>query len=274
MARILDNGLKYCPQCDQYKTADAFGVNRACADRLTVWCKQCRNAKQRQKYNADASLRARKSRQRKDKRATDAEWREKQRQRSATWYAERKDNPDYIEHRRAQERARYAGNPEQAARESRRNQERIESDPEYRAYVNKRHRDYMRRRRANDPEFKARVNKYGREYLRAYVRRRSAVDPAYKARLRNYSARRWAMKRANGGDYDIEDWETMCALAEGCCLACGKEAALTVDHILPVSKGGTSYLTNLQPLCGSCNSGKKDRHIDYRTPQILQWLAE
>jgi len=36
------------------------------------------------------------------------------------------------------------------------------------------------------------------------------------------------------------------------------------DHVLPVSKGGTSYISNIQPLCQPCNSGKKDKHIDYR----------
>lgn len=248
MARILDNGLKYCPQCKQCKAADAFGVNRACADGLTVWCKECRNARARHKCNTDADLRARKSRQRKEQRVTNAEWREKQRQRSATWYAERKDDPGYIEYRRAQERTRYVQNPERAARKAHSDRERIRSDPEFRTHVNKRHREYMRQRKAS--------------------------DPAFKARQHDYAARYSAMRRANGGDYALEDWETLCALAGGRCLASGKETALTVDHVLPVSKGGSSYLTNLQPLCGSCNSSKKERHIDYRTPQILQWLAE
>lgn len=274
MAKILDNGLKYCPQCKQYKAADAFGTNRACANGLTIWCKECRNARARHKYSTDAGLRARLSKKRKERRASDPEWREEQRKRGARFYAEHKDDPEFIEHRRTQERLRYARNPEQAACKARRNQERIESDPDYRAYVNKRHRDYMRRRRSDEPEFKAHVNKYGREYLQEYRRKRIAVDPAYKARLCNQSARYQAMRRANGGDYAVEDWEAMCALAGGRCLACGKEIALTVDHILPVSKGGSSYLTNLQPLCLSCNSSKKDRHIDYRTPQILQWLME
>jgi 5-methylcytosine-specific restriction endonuclease McrA len=42
----------------------------------------------------------------------------------------------------------------------------------------------------------------------------------------------------------------------GACVRCGSTAGLTIDHIVPVSYGGTSELSNLQLLCKSCN-GKK-----------------
>lgn len=43
------------------------------------------------------------------------------------------------------------------------------------------------------------------------------------------------------------------------CVRCGTHKNLTVDHILPVSRGGTDELANLQTMCGSCNSSKGDR---------------
>lgn len=42
----------------------------------------------------------------------------------------------------------------------------------------------------------------------------------------------------------------------GECLSCGNKNDLQVDHIIPVSKGGTSHISNLQPLCGKCNREK------------------
>ena len=40
---------------------------------------------------------------------------------------------------------------------------------------------------------------------------------------------------------------------------CGVHESLTVDHVLPLSRGGTDDLANLQFLCVSHNSGKGDR---------------
>lgn len=43
------------------------------------------------------------------------------------------------------------------------------------------------------------------------------------------------------------------------CVTCGSRDELSVDHIVAESKGGLMVLTNLQTLCRSCNSRKKDR---------------
>lgn len=47
------------------------------------------------------------------------------------------------------------------------------------------------------------------------------------------------------------------------CVLCGSRASdgvqLHVDHIMPVSKGGKTELSNLRTLCDRCNMGKRDK---------------
>ena len=45
------------------------------------------------------------------------------------------------------------------------------------------------------------------------------------------------------------------------CQYCGRKApdvALNVDHVVPVSKGGTNDILNLITSCFDCNNGKRD----------------
>ena len=48
------------------------------------------------------------------------------------------------------------------------------------------------------------------------------------------------------------------------CLCCGDGNNISLDHIIPVYKGGLNEINNLQPLCKSCNSRKGTKIIDYR----------
>ena len=40
------------------------------------------------------------------------------------------------------------------------------------------------------------------------------------------------------------------------CLNCGSKKDLTLDHIVPLSKGGHNGKSNLQTLCKACNCNK------------------
>lgn len=51
-------------------------------------------------------------------------------------------------------------------------------------------------------------------------------------------------------------------LAAGKCHYCGrsvKPSELTMDHVIPVSRGGKSDRNNVVPCCKECNTAKKNR---------------
>lgn len=81
-----------------------------------------------------------------------------------------------------------------------------------------------------------------------------------------YQKSRNNKKRSTGGSFTPKEWSELKNKYSNTCLCCLKqepEIKLTADHIIPVSKGGTSYIQNIQPLCGSCNSKKSTSIINY-----------
>jgi len=57
------------------------------------------------------------------------------------------------------------------------------------------------------------------------------------------------------------------------CQYCGESAPnvlLEVDHIVPVSKGGTNEIMNLVTACRDCNRGKTDRKLDDTSAVMVQ----
>lgn len=46
------------------------------------------------------------------------------------------------------------------------------------------------------------------------------------------------------------------------CKECGTDENLTIDHIIPLARGGTNKLENLQVLCKSCNSRKGASYVE------------
>ena len=45
---------------------------------------------------------------------------------------------------------------------------------------------------------------------------------------------------------------------EGKCVKCGSRKNLEYDHIIPVSKGGSNTVRNVELLCEECNRAKSD----------------
>ena len=84
-------------------------------------------------------------------------------------------------------------------------------------------------------------------------------------KVRNYSLTRKARIAGNGGNLTVEEWQAILDFYGHRCLCCRRDdVKLTIDHVIPIFHGGKHTADNVQPLCGPCNSRKKDKHIDYR----------
>ena len=61
-----------------------------------------------------------------------------------------------------------------------------------------------------------------------------------------------------------EKWQVY-AKCNAKCAICGKYlkfSKMTIDHITPLSRGGTNEISNLQAACSTCNKSKGDMTLD------------
>lgn len=87
-------------------------------------------------------------------------------------------------------------------------------------------------------------------------------------RIAHLKARRYALEKGAIGSHSFEEWSELKSSYGNVCAFCGSNEQLTKDHIIPLSKGGSDYIENIQPLCRSCNS-RKHNHI-YENPELLE----
>jgi 5-methylcytosine-specific restriction endonuclease McrA len=79
------------------------------------------------------------------------------------------------------------------------------------------------------------------------------------------AARRRALAFGYEGEhFTLEEWLALVEFYGHRCLRCGTTERLSVDHVVPLSLGGSNAIDNIQPLCEMCNSLKSDTIADYR----------
>jgi 5-methylcytosine-specific restriction endonuclease McrA len=140
----------------------------------------------------------------------------------------------------------------------------------------------------NRPKNRARRKEYGREYHRLrgykytdaqrawhrdnYQKNKARLQARNKAwakanpdKIRRLSLegtnRRNARLRGAEGSHTHEEWTDLVEKCGHRCVRCGEAKPLTKDHIVPLIKGGSDYIENIQPLCQPCNSSKGGRIV-------------
>jgi 5-methylcytosine-specific restriction endonuclease McrA len=100
------------------------------------------------------------------------------------------------------------------------------------------------------------------EKIKEYIKSWHSKNPTKRV---IYSEARRAKKTENGGRISREEWENLVEKYNHRCLCCGRtDVKLTMDHVIPLSRGGSHTIDNIQPLCKSCNCSKKSNSTDYR----------
>lgn len=121
---------------------------------------------------------------------------------------------------------------------------RKEKGDEHRKYMS----DYMREWRKRHPRLtkKNQRNTYERHY-----------DTFIKGRLR-----RAQREKSSAGSHTYQEWMNLLIEHDFCCLYCKKKLTrktATRDHMQPISRNGSDFITNIAPACLKCNISKRDK---------------
>lgn len=143
-----------------------------------------------------------------------------------------------------------ASNPERVLANARRHQW---SDTG-RAYRQTYQREHLAERRQWARENRRRASERYRAYWKSWAEANQEVL-GFAARTRR------SRKRNNGGGpwigVSLRDWQRLVRRYRGCCAYCGVLASpVSMDHVIPLVKGGRHSIGNVLPACSYCNSTK------------------
>lgn len=93
-----------------------------------------------------------------------------------------------------------------------------------------------------------------------YLRKWRNENPA---KRRNQKTRRRLSESC--GQISDEDWSRLLNRHQHRCFYCKRDGEITMDHVVPLSRGGTNTIGNVVPACRSCNSSKCNR-------LLVEWL--
>lgn len=136
---------------------------------------------------------------------------------------------------------------------------RVEGNKRWRHKNREKFRAWQRQYWAR-PENKIKKAEWDRKWQEKNKEKKAVMDKNYRAthqeQERKNSFRKQYRKRNAEGSFTLKEWQVLKKKSKYRCIRCGDDKDLTADHIIPLSKGGTNYISNIQLLCRSCNSKK------------------
>lgn len=102
------------------------------------------------------------------------------------------------------------------------------------------------------------------------ILQKGSKEHRYNAAIKN--RKDWAKTKRNISLKTVEGWHSKVEWQElkekfnYTCVCCGKkepDIKLSRDHIIPLSKNGSNDISNIQPLCKSCNSKKYNKTTNF-----------
>jgi len=91
-------------------------------------------------------------------------------------------------------------------------------------------------------------------------RMRYANNPVLREKINHLALLYRGRMKGAEGSYTLEEWNAIKSMANGICPRCGKDVErFSRDHVVSLIMGGSNYISNIQPLCRSCNCSKNDK---------------
>lgn len=132
-----------------------------------------------------------------------------------------------------------------------------------RELVNRYHRLWYANHKDSSREYQ---NKYREQHSREYKAYQNKWREENIETVRGYTRTRRAKRiSVTGEHFSTKQFDELCNNYGNKCLCCGvTDRLLTPDHVIPLGPPNSDSISNIQPLCGSCNSKKHTKEIDYR----------